>query len=552
MKGRIIGVAAVAVCVLGFWTTRATAQISLADDIISAAAAAQGGKAERPESAVGPPIGTAESPFKRRPGATNINISETPQRRRAALPRLERLATSASAFSAHPQESGPGRFEGGIAPSIERLPLALPDGDAFSSRFDDPAGYDDEGPADGLTLDDAIRRLVDSNKDLRIKAMELPQADADILTAGLRDNPLIFYGSDQVPYGSYSPQRDGDIEHGVSLVFPIDYMGKRRKRINLAKAEKSVLAAQYKNAVREAIDQLYTSYVNALVARQSLRAAEDTLSLLAEVIEVHSARIAPGMEPTDEDLDQMDDLIVERGVTEMAVQDARDRYAEARHQLSELLEIEHGDAEKMELRGKINVPRPILPTVDELIATAKEHRPDLIAHRLGVARARAEWMEERGERYSDAYFLYTPWNYQDRSQSRELSVSNWGAGVFVTIPLFNRNQGNVRRAEINVAQSQIETEVIEGQVEGEVRHAYTDLAHTLGDMQRLERETLPAVRRKRDKSRVRLEAREIGPEDYLRVQRQTTSLVRFYRDTAARNRRNMLKLNTAVGARILP
>jgi cobalt-zinc-cadmium efflux system outer membrane protein len=444
-----------------------------------------------------------------------------------------------------------GVFEEGIAPTIERLPFSIPD-DVVSHRIEDPGGYDEEGPPEGLTLDDAIRRLVEVNRELRIKAMELPQADADILTAGLRENPLIFYGSDTNAYGSYSPERPGEAEHGISLVMPIDYMGKREKRIDLAKDQKRVLAAQYQNAVRIAIDDLYTAYVNALVARQSQRAAEDTLTLLDEVIQAHAARIAGTPEPSEIELEERDDLTVERGVTEMALQDARDRYTNARHRLADLLEIDHGTVPSMDLRGKINVPRPILPDVDSLVATAMERRPDLIAFRLGVTRARSEWREERGERYSDAYFLFTPWNYLDRSQSNERSVNTWGAGVFVTLPLFNRNQGNVRRAEINVMQSEVEADVIQAQVEGEVRQAYNALTSSLDDLARLEKETLPAVRRKRDKYRARLEAEEIRAEDYLRVERHTTSLVRFYRDTAARNRRNMLRLNTTVGCRILP
>ena len=45
-----------------------------------------------------------------------------------------------------------------------------------------------EGPADGLTLDQAIERLIKNNYDLRSKSMEIPQARADILTASLRQS----------------------------------------------------------------------------------------------------------------------------------------------------------------------------------------------------------------------------------------------------------------------------------------------------------------------------------------------------------------------------
>ncbi|APW61088.1 TolC family protein [Paludisphaera borealis] len=543
MSGRSVWLAIVVACAAGCRAEVARAQVSLSDDII-AAAQAKNETEKRHHSSLGRSLGTAESPYRRKPGSTDINLGGAPPRR-AVLPRLARLRTSTSAFSPPPQE--PGRYEQGVAPSIERLPLPLRRGPSHNSE-EDLAAYDEEGPPDGLTLDASIRRLIDVNRDLRVKALELPQAEADILTAGLRENPLVFYGTDDIAYGSYSPARSGEVEHGISLVLPIDYTGKRRRRVELAKKEQCVLRAQYQDAVRVAIDGLYTAYVDALVARQAIRAAEDSLRLIDELLKAHAAVASP----TEKEREELDDLTVERDVTEMAVEDTYERYGKARQQLADLLELAPEEAESLELRGKILVPSPKPPPLDELIAMAKERRPDVVAHRIGVDRARAEWSQEKSERLSDAYFLYSPMNYLDRSQSQERSVNTWGAGVFVSVPLFNRNQGNVRRAEINVIQSQIEADVAEDRAVGEVRHAYKDLEHSLGDLERFEKATLPAIRRKRDRAQRRLNSGEIHPEDFLKVERETTSLVRFYRDTLTRQRRNMLKLNTAVGLRILP
>ena len=69
-------------------------------------------------------------------------------------------------------------------------------------------------------------------------------------------------------------RRDRIYEHGISLVFPVDYTGKRRARVATACEEKRVLEAQYRNAVRLAIDDLYTAYVDALSARETVRFAE--------------------------------------------------------------------------------------------------------------------------------------------------------------------------------------------------------------------------------------------------------------------------------------
>jgi outer membrane protein TolC len=51
--------------------------------------------------------------------------------------------------------------------------------------------------------------------------------------------------------------------------------------------------------------------------------------------------------------------------------------------------------------------------------------------------------------------------YQDISEARadELTAS-WGLGVLLPIPMFNRNQGNIQRARVNLTQIQIGLEAM--------------------------------------------------------------------------------------------
>ena len=87
------------------------------------------------------------------------------------------------------------------------------------------------GPPDGLTLDEAIERLVHENLGLRARSFELPQAEADILTASLRANPLLYADSQLIPYGSYSPQRPGGpVQYDINITYPLDVTHKRKAR----------------------------------------------------------------------------------------------------------------------------------------------------------------------------------------------------------------------------------------------------------------------------------------------------------------------------------
>ena len=96
-------------------------------------------------------------------------------------------------------------------------------------ELDEPSKPEDPGPPNGLTLDAAIHLLLQRNLSLIALRYEIPMAEADVLTASLRNNP-IFYGDGQlVPYGHYSnAQPGGQTQYDVNVTFPLDVWRKRR------------------------------------------------------------------------------------------------------------------------------------------------------------------------------------------------------------------------------------------------------------------------------------------------------------------------------------
>lgn len=576
MEGRIVWPFLFAAAVVGGWSSpKCLAQVTLADDIILAAEGKEAAERNRKTKPIATP-GARALPYRRSPGSNDVLLGVDPNRRFSPLPRLARRP-------ANPDEIAIPRptreeFGHGLAPSIEvlrqtdgSLPATKPTRPGARSRsepirsrpstpnpaspsdlndFSDPSLGDDDdpGPPNGLTLDAAIDRVVRGNPELRGKFLEIPQAQADIVTAGLRENPLLFYSSDGVPYGDYSKQRPGEINHGISLVVPVDYTGKREARIHLAERERSVLEAQYRDAVRLTIDDLHTVYVDALAQRQAVRSAARGLELLERLLA--QAQAKPDRREADEIT--IDDLTIERELAEMSLGDERDRYGKAVQRLAALLGYSPREADALSLHGSLREIGPPAPPFETLIAIALQTRPDLIAQRLGVERALAEAKLERAERFADAYLLYTPFQYRDNSKVGLASSAAWGAGLFVSVPLFNRNQGNLRRASLNVAQTQGEVAALRNQVIEEVRQALRDFENTYHDAHRLETVVIPAVRRKRDRAWRALNAGRIDVDSFLSLQRDSSTIVRYRRDTLARHRRNALRINTVVGRRVLP
>ena len=80
-------------------------------------------------------------------------------------------------------------------------------------------------------------------------------AEADILTASLRANPILYSDVQLVPYGTFSPNRPGgQTQYDLNVTYPFDLTGKRQARTLVATRAKRVIQAQYQDAVRLQID----------------------------------------------------------------------------------------------------------------------------------------------------------------------------------------------------------------------------------------------------------------------------------------------------------
>jgi cobalt-zinc-cadmium efflux system outer membrane protein len=411
------------------------------------------------------------------------------------------------------------------------------------------AETEDEGPPDGLTLDAAIDRLVRENLDLRAQYHEIPKARADILTASLRANPIFYADSQLIPYGNYSKERPGGpVQYDVNISYPLDLSHKRQARTVVAGRATRVLEAQYQDAVRQQIDGLYNVFVGILGARETVRYARASVAGLAPLL-VKTRRLQQEGEKTRGDVDRVK---IHLDSARIGLADAEEALRAAQRPLSHLLRMPLPEVEALQVRGTIDDKAPSPPTSDELIAIAVATRPDLVAQRLGIGLAEADVKLARAERFQDVYLLYQPYTFQNNAPFNTKSGTSWAVGVTVPMPIYNRNQGNIQRARVNVSQSQTQVAALEMRVAAEVRQAEREYYITRAAVEQIERDLLPGALRLRDETLRRYTQGEEALVAYLLAQREYNEIVRQYRDTQIRHRRSMLALNTAVGLRLLP
>jgi cobalt-zinc-cadmium efflux system outer membrane protein len=491
------------------------------------------GEGEPGFTSLGRTPGAGGLPFENLPGAGEPLLGGRPG---PAFPRVPSATTTPGAGVPVPGRRG------------ISAPAPLPfSGFPLYGPLSVPSGPAEEGPPDGLTIDQAIERLVHENLDLRAKAHEIPKAAADQLTAGLRANPLMFFDAQRVPYGSNGNGRGGassvqnGTEYDLNFNHPLDLNGKRRARMEVASRARRVLEAQYQDAVRLEIDNLYTAFVNVLGERETVRYAETSVTGLREVLTTTRAQLVNKV-ITEADYLQVKSQL---NAAELGLMDARELHHDAKQSLCVLLNIPTDQASGLETRGSIHDRFPPPPPVDELIRIALSCRPDLAAFRLGIARAQADVRLAERSRFQDVYLLYQPYTY-------EAGVRSWAVGATVPLPVYNRNQGNIERAKINISQVRTELSAQEQRAIAEVRKADREYGLTRAMVERIERELLPDALKVRETVYRQFTLGEVDAIAFLNAQRAYNDVVRQYRDTVVRHRRSMVRLNTVVGERLLP
>ena len=148
--------------------------------------------------------------------------------------------------------------------------------------------------------------------------------------------------------------------------------------------------------------------------------------------------------------------------------------------------------------------------------------------------------------------LYQPYTLQNNTYLGVPSAYSWTLGVTATIPLYNRNQGNVTRAKINIQQTEIQVASAERVVINDVLNAAQELEQSLVAVVQFRGDIIPTSRKVRDAAYIRFRRGATSVLEYLVAQQDFNDVVRAYRDALVRHRAAILDLNTAVGERVLP
>lgn len=395
-------------------------------------------------------------------------------------------------------------------------------------------------PQASLTVDDAVTEMLANNLGLLAERANVGIAEARIITAGLRPNPVFSTGADHLAAAGTTFNEDnggGPTEMNFRTDFTIERGAKRRLRVDAARRSRSVAELNVLAAARALILDTQNAFLDATVARDALRLARQDSETFQRIVDINTAREKAG------DLSKVELTRVRLAALQArnTVRTCELRWRAALTRLAGLV----GRADPASLRDIEGDPRrdPGTPPFDALLARAKEQRPDVQALRADVARAEADISLQRAGAKQD---LTVGTEYR-RQQGVNGKSNSLGVFLEVPLPVFNRNQGEIARAAEERRQAELRLRARERLLAGEVDDAYQRYLTARGLLGSIEGTMIEQAREVRDTTEYAYKRGDATLLELLDARRAFNETMQSYHEARAEYARALYLLDSVTG-----
>lgn len=322
-----------------------------------------------------------------------------------------------------------------------------------------------------LTWDQVKARFEASNPALKADADNVDEMRAEEITAYLRPNPqfgLTADGTQIAPNnGVWAPLAGTFVVPSISYLHERDH--KRELRLKSAQEGTAITESQHEDLKRNLEFTLRSAFVQTLEAKDVLQLAHADLDYYDKIIAISQDRFKAG-DLAQIDLDRIDLLRVQY---EAELQTAIVNLRTTKIQLLQLLNDQTPVAQ-FDVSGPFDFSETLQP-LDSFHQIALANRPDLQAslqtieqsvtnHKLAVANGSTD------PTFGAWYTYNSSTNNPETDHSQTLGLS-----VNIPLRIFDRNQGEKQRTQIDIDRSRQASEAVRAQVFSDVDTAYAEV-----------------------------------------------------------------------------
>lgn len=333
-------------------------------------------------------------------------------------------------------------------------------------------------PNENLTAAQAVELALEFNPRLKASAFDIGRAEARSAQATLLPNPEIEVEVEDFG-GSGEFRGDTSLETTLAVSQLVQLGGKRRKRgevaqrdIDLSKWSQDSARLDVANSAKRAVIETALAQDNLALRRGLLEIAEKVSGAIGE--RVKAGRVLP-IEETRARIDQLSRNI-ERDRAELKLKSAR----------KSLALVWGSDRPKfglVEFRLDAISPPPEYDSLKSHLSA----NPDLARWTSEAKRRQASLELERSRRIPDITLTGGVRRFN------ETDDHSFVVGFSMPLPIFNRNQGAIREAEIDLESASFEMRSAEALLIDELARAYRDLVSAYEGATLLRSQILPGA-----------------------------------------------------------
>ena len=390
-----------------------------------------------------------------------------------------------------------------------------------------------------LTWPEVRAKFEAANPTLRAAQIGIDESKAQEVTAYLRPNPDVTGILDQLDPFTGNPYRPlGSAFPLVSASYLHERAHKRELRLESAQKGTTVAVSQLDDQQRNLLFTLRSAFVQALQAKAVLAVARESLAYYDRLLAVSGNRFQAG-DIARVDLDRLE---LQRVQFASDVQTAETSVRTAKIQLLMLLN-DRAPVEQFDVAGPFDFSEPIA-NLEELRQAALSARPDLRAAVQSVDKAQTD------HRLAVANGSTDPTFGVDFARNPPIPLY---VGFSVNIPLriFDRNQGEKARTELDIQRNQRLREAAEAQIYSDVDSAWTTLNGNLALLRPYKAKYLAQAARVRETISIAYQRGGASLLDFLNAQNDYRALQVTYLNLVGSYLTAAAQLNLAVGREVI-
>jgi cobalt-zinc-cadmium efflux system outer membrane protein len=391
-----------------------------------------------------------------------------------------------------------------------------------------------------VTVSQAVQEALQKNLNLLAERYNVSIAEAQIVTARMRPNPVLsIYGDllDLAGTGFNELNAAGPPEYGIRTDWIIERGGKRQRRIDVAENARQVAQWRLINATRILALEVQNAFVDTLLAKESLALAQENLRSFDQIVQVNKVRVEVG-----------DLAMVELRRTQLAALQLQNSALQAQTKLrlaKERLQLLMGRTVPVADFDISDKPRrdPPPASLDEVERLALDLRPDLQALRSDQARSQAEIRLQIAQGKVD-YSIGAEYRRQQGFAGRGNSL---GFFFSVPLPIFNRNHGEIERAVLERGQFNARISALEAEIRNEASNAWRQYETARALLAHIENDMIKQARQVLDTMEFSYRRGEASFVEFLDARRASNDTTQSYNEARAEYARSLYLIDSAIG-----